>query len=85
MIFMQFVCLFVLGVLWQTALLNQFRLIKIGYKDQFVMGYGGIRGAIAFSLVTILCPNRIAGLPILFTTTIVVVMFTIFIQVRPNL
>ena len=46
------------------------------------MGYGGIRGAIAFSLVTILCSNRIPGLPILFTTTIMVVMFTIFVQVR---
>ncbi|XP_072013196.1 Na(+)/H(+) exchanger beta-like isoform X2 [Amphiura filiformis] len=69
-----------IGVIWQTALVNQFRLVRIGFKDQFVMGYGGIRGAIAFSLVTILCPNRIMGLPILFTTTIMVVMFTIFIQ-----
>ena len=67
--------------MWQTALMNRFRLAEISKKDQFVMGYGGIRGAIAFSLVALLCKNLVGSKEILFTTTIVVVMFTMFVQV----
>ncbi|XP_072026556.1 sodium/hydrogen exchanger 3-like [Amphiura filiformis] len=69
-----------LGVMWQTALMNRFRLAEISKKDQFVMGYGGIRGAIAFSLVALLCQELVASKNIMFTTTVVVVMFTMFVQ-----
>ncbi|XP_072025133.1 sodium/hydrogen exchanger 2-like [Amphiura filiformis] len=69
-----------LGVIWQTALMNRFRLAEISKKDQFVMGYGGIRGAIAFSLVALLCEDIVASKKIMFTTTVVVVMFTMFVQ-----
>ncbi len=70
------------GVIWQTALMNQYRLVQISRKDQFVMSYGGIRGAIAFSLVALLCADLVPSKKIMFTTTVVVVMFTMFIQVR---
>lgn len=48
------------------------------------MGYGGIRGAIAFSLVALLCENLVASKKIMFTTTVVIVMFTMFVQVSKN-
>ena len=61
--------------------MNRFRLAEISKKDQFVMGYGGIRGAIAFSLVALLCEELVASKRIMFTTTVVIVMFTMFVQV----
>lgn len=39
------------GVLLLTALANNYRLHKLSYIDQFVMMYGGLRGAVAFALV----------------------------------
>ena len=34
------------------ALANPYRLHKLGAVDQFVMMYGGLRGAVAFALGT---------------------------------
>ncbi|XP_071958686.1 probable Na(+)/H(+) antiporter nhx-9 [Antedon mediterranea] len=68
-----------IGVIWQTFLANKFRLAQVTHKDQFIMCYGGIRGAIAFALVALL-EEFVESRRILFTTTIVVVMFTVFIQ-----
>ena len=42
---------FFLGVLILTAIANQYRLHKLSKVDQFVMMYGGLRGAVAFALV----------------------------------
>lgn len=69
-----------IGVIWQCYLANRYRLIKINSKEKFIMGYGGIRGAIAFSLAAVLCVDIVPSKKIFFTTTIVVVMFTIFVQ-----
>ena len=41
----------VIGVLILTALANRYRLHKLSRVDQFVMMYGGLRGAVAFALV----------------------------------
>jgi len=43
-----------LGVLLQSALANRYRLHKLKPVDQFVLSYGGIRGAIAFALALLI-------------------------------
>lgn len=42
------------GVLLLSALANQYRLHKLKAVDQFVMMYGGLRGAVAFALVLLI-------------------------------
>jgi NhaP-type Na+/H+ or K+/H+ antiporter len=44
------------------------------------MAYGGLRGAIAFGLLSSV-PNTVAGKQIFITATVVVILFTVFIQV----
>ena len=77
-------CLFVIcfrfvSVFGLTTILNRFRGNKISMKEQFIMGYGGIRGAVSFSLANIL-PSNNPFKPIFLSATIFVVFFTIFIQ-----
>ena len=43
-----------LGVLFLSALANNYRLHKLKVVDQFVMMYGGLRGAVAFALVLLI-------------------------------
>ncbi|XP_077983408.1 sodium/hydrogen exchanger 3-like isoform X2 [Glandiceps talaboti] len=76
-----FFCLFyrAIGVIILTALANQFRAIKVNKVEQFIMAYGGLRGAIAFSLVALL--DGPADRKSLFVTTcMIVIFFTVFIQ-----
>lgn len=76
-----------LGVLIQCLVLNCFRSKKFTARDQFVMSYGGLRGAIAFGLLSSV-PDSVVGKPIFITATIVVILFTVFIQgttIRPLL
>lgn len=49
--------------------------------DQFVLIYGGLRGAIAFGLAVSM-PNSIVAKDVFVTTTIVVIFFTVFLQVN---
>ena len=44
------------------------------------MAYGGLRGAIAFGLLSSV-PDSVAGKGVFTTATIVVILFTVFIQV----
>lgn len=44
------------GVIILTALANRFRIHKLSNVDQFVMSYGGLRGAVAFALVLLINP-----------------------------
>ena len=77
----------VLGVFLQCAVLNRFRSKKFSFRDQFVMSYGGLRGAIAFGLLSSV-PDSIPGKTMFITTTIVVIFETVFIQgstIRPLL
>jgi len=54
---------------------------KINIQEQFIMAYGGLRGAIAFSMVEMLGPDTVGPREMFVTTTLVVVIFTVFIQV----
>lgn len=46
------------------------------------MAYGGIRGAISFSLSVLINESDVPLRNMFVTTTIIVVIFTVFVQVR---
>lgn len=69
------------GVVLQTWVLNQFRLVPLDKIDQVVMSYGGLRGAVAFALVILLDRNKVPAKDYFVATTIVVVFFTVIVQV----
>ncbi|XP_075429006.1 sodium/hydrogen exchanger 2-like isoform X2 [Ascaphus truei] len=72
------------GVLVLTCILNTFSVSSITRKDQFIIAYGGLRGAICFSLVFLLPEFPKKRLFIAATT--VVILFTVFVQgmtIRP--
>ncbi|XP_038653509.1 sodium/hydrogen exchanger 1 [Scyliorhinus canicula] len=74
----------VLGVLGLTFILNKFRLVKLTPKDQFIISYGGLRGAIAFSLGYLL--NEKFPRILFLTAIITIIFFTVFVQgmtIRP--
>jgi len=67
------------GVLVLTFFVNRFHVNTVTSKDQFIIAYGGLRGAICFSLVFLLPDFRRKKLFIAATT--VVILFTVFAQV----
>merc|ERR1719474_1694257 len=69
-----------LGVLFLCGIANQKRLHKLGAVDQFVMMYGGLRGAVAFALVLLIDPDVVPHAHMFVTTTIAVVYWTVFVQ-----
>ncbi|XP_074847491.1 sodium/hydrogen exchanger 2 isoform X2 [Carettochelys insculpta] len=75
-----------LGVFVLTQIINVFRTIPLTFKDQFIIAYGGLRGAICFSLVFLLPVAVIPRKKLFITATVVVIFFTVFIQgitIRP--
>ncbi len=76
-----FLCLIVrfAGVFMLSFFINRRRLKQITYKEQFIMAYGGLRGAVGFSLAKII-PNEDPFKPIFLTTTLVMIFFTVFLQ-----
>ena len=64
-----------------SVIVNRFRLAKLQPVDIFIMSYGGLRGAIAFSLVVLLKEDHFPNRQLFLTATVVVVYFTVFIQV----
>ncbi|XP_071991984.1 sodium/hydrogen exchanger 2-like [Engystomops pustulosus] len=76
-----------MGVFILTLIINRFRTIQLTPKDQFIVAYGGLRGAICFSLVFLLPDTAVFPRKKLFiTAVIVVIFFTVFIQgitIRP--
>jgi len=68
------------GVILLSALANRFRLHKLSRVDQFVMSYGGLRGAVAFALVLLVDENVVKQKNMFVTTTIAVIYFTVFLQ-----
>ncbi|KAM9737252.1 sodium/hydrogen exchanger 1b [Menidia menidia] len=74
----------VLGVIGLTFIINKFRIVKLTKKDQFIVAYGGLRGAIAFSLGFLLTENETKHM--FLTAIITVIFFTVFVQgmtIRP--
>uniref|UniRef100_A0A665TEM6 Sodium/hydrogen exchanger n=1 Tax=Echeneis naucrates TaxID=173247 RepID=A0A665TEM6_ECHNA len=85
-IFTVIICLVsrVLGVIGLTYVINKFRIVKLTKKDQFIVAYGGLRGAIAFSLGFLLTNSQVKHM--FLTAIITVIFFTVFVQgmtIRP--
>ncbi|KAM5317098.1 sodium/hydrogen exchanger 2 isoform 1-T1 [Glossophaga mutica] len=75
-----------LGVFVLTQAINWFRTIPLTFKDQFIIAYGGLRGAICFALVFLLPAAVFPRKKLFITATIVVIFFTVFIlgiTIRP--
>ncbi|KFM58751.1 Sodium/hydrogen exchanger 2, partial [Stegodyphus mimosarum] len=69
-----------IGVVVLSGFLNQFRLHQLNGVEQFIMSYGGLRGAVAFALALIIDENIIPSKKMMVTTIIAVVYFTVFVQ-----
>jgi len=69
-----------LGVILLTWLANRKRVVKMDRVSQFVMGYGGIRGAVTYSLVILLDGKHVKGRNMMITAAITLIFFTCFIQ-----
>jgi len=62
-----------------SSLVNTKRLDEISLKEQFIMAYGGLRGAVGFSLAVVLNSN-LWYKDLFVTTALVMVFFTVFLQ-----
>lgn len=65
-----------------TWILNKFRLVPLEYIDQIIMSYGGLRGAVAYGLAVLLDETKIKEKNLMVSTTLIVVYFTVILQVR---
>ncbi|XP_037640929.1 Na(+)/H(+) exchanger beta isoform X1 [Sebastes umbrosus] len=70
----------VIGVVGLTFIINKFRIVKLTTKDQFIVAYGGLRGAIAFSLGFLLKKEHFPMREMFLTAIITVIFFTVFVQ-----
>ena len=71
----------ILGVTILAWFLNRWRLIKLTRIDQFIMAFGGLRGGIAFCLALSLDEEIVPEKRLFITATIIIVFFTVFVQV----
>ncbi|PAV85972.1 hypothetical protein WR25_26544 isoform A [Diploscapter pachys] len=53
---------------------------RIMYRDQFIMAYGGLRGAVCYGLVRIIDTQLVPAKHLFITTTVALLFFTIGIQ-----
>uniref|UniRef100_A0A914BWD8 Cation/H+ exchanger domain-containing protein n=1 Tax=Acrobeloides nanus TaxID=290746 RepID=A0A914BWD8_9BILA len=76
-----------IGVIAQCFILNRYRQYNFTFVDQFILSYGGLRGAIAYGLAMSL-PHKINPntKDMFITTNIALIYFTVFVQgltIRP--
>ncbi|CAJ1082798.1 sodium/hydrogen exchanger 3.1 isoform X1 [Xyrichtys novacula] len=69
-----------IGVFVLTWILNKYRLVPIEFIDQVIMSYGGLRGAVAYGLATMLDEHKIKERNLMICTTLIVVYFTVILQ-----
>ena len=69
------------GVALFANIANIRRLVELTRIDMLIMSYGGLRGALAFALALVLGENITARKQEFITAAIVVVLFTVFVQV----
>lgn len=62
-------------------MVNSRRVRRISFFEKFIMAYGGLRGAVCFSLSHMLRSNIVRPRELFLTTTLAVVIFTVFLQV----
>ena len=67
------------SVYFLSAIINRYRVKPISLQEQFIMSYGGLRGAVGFSLAQILSDDN-PFKEMFLTATIFMVFFTVFIQ-----
>nr|XP_019959927.1 PREDICTED: sodium/hydrogen exchanger 3-like [Paralichthys olivaceus] len=70
----------IIGVFFLTWILNKFRLVPVGFIDQVIMSYGGLRGAVAYGLAVMLDESKIKEKNLMISTTLIVVYFTVILQ-----
>lgn len=75
-----YVCVYT-GVFILTWILNRYRLVPLEFIDQVIMGFGGLRGAVAYALAAMLDESRIKEKNLMISTTLIVVYFTVILQV----
>uniref|UniRef100_A0A7E4VSN9 Sodium/hydrogen exchanger n=1 Tax=Panagrellus redivivus TaxID=6233 RepID=A0A7E4VSN9_PANRE len=69
-----------LGTYLFSAIVNCRRQERIGLVDQFIMAYGGLRGAICYGLVMSVDKESLPAKDMFVSTTVVVIIFTVFLQ-----
>ena len=62
-----------------SFLVNIGRMEKISLKEQLIMAYGGLRGAVGFSLAMVI-QEKVWYRELFLTTALVMVFFTVFLQ-----
>ena len=67
-----------IGVFVLSFFVNMRRVKQITLREQFIMAYGGLRGAVGFSLALILPESEFK--PIFLTATLTMIFFTVFLQ-----
>ncbi|RWS25103.1 sodium/hydrogen exchanger 2-like protein, partial [Leptotrombidium deliense] len=68
--------------IWDTSfvVLTTIFCIVFRFAKQLLMAYGGLRGAIAFSLAITLDPKHIKQAELYITTTLFIILFTVFVM-----
>ncbi|XP_010785183.1 sodium/hydrogen exchanger 3-like, partial [Notothenia coriiceps] len=69
-----------IGVFFLTWILNRYRLVRVEFIDQLIMSYGGLRGAVAYGLATMLDEAKIKEKNLMVCTSLIVVYFTVILQ-----
>lgn len=70
----------IIGVVILANIANRWRLLELTMTDMLIMSYGGIRGAVAFALVLKVDENIIPRKKEFVTTTLFIVLWTVFVQ-----